>query len=120
MFSVNLTSRPFIKLPGSAFPSSADAYECDKCGRDITKHFRPGGSHSWAPMGPERYQCTCGQKYLTGAIEWDHLGDRERKRQLVGMFAFGLLFSALISPVSLITYFFLPEIRCARRSRHGR
>jgi hypothetical protein len=77
MLSLNLVTRPLITLPASAFPNRADVYVCDKCGRDITKHLRPGQSHTWAPMGRERYLCLCGQKYLTGAREWDHFSERE-------------------------------------------
>jgi hypothetical protein len=51
-------------------------------------------------MGPERYLCQCGQKYLTGATEWDHLGDWERKnriRQTLGI-------SVLSSIIGLLGY----------------
>ena len=64
-------------LPASGFPERADAYICDKCARDVTKYFRLRPSHSWTPMGPARFVCRCGQCYLTGAIEWDHLGLRK-------------------------------------------
>ena len=82
MLSLNLGARPLVTLPASSFTDRADAYVCDKCGRDIAKHFRPGQSHAWGPMGRERYRCLCGQKYLPGATEWDHLGDRERSRRI--------------------------------------
>jgi hypothetical protein len=106
MDSLNITSPP-LKLPASAFPSRADVYECDKCGRDVTKHFRVGRAHVWKPMGPERYQCGCGQKYLTGATEWDHLGDWERKRRVRQSFGLGVLFSALGSGIGLVVYAYL-------------
>jgi hypothetical protein len=107
MLSLNLNSRPLVKLPASAFPNRADAYMCDKCGRDITKYFRPGRAHVWAPMGPERFQCRCGQKYLTGAAEWDHLGDWERSRRVRGTFGLGILFSIILSIVGLPVYLVL-------------
>jgi hypothetical protein len=37
-------------LSASCFAERADIYVCDKCGRDLTKRFRPGQSHSWTPM----------------------------------------------------------------------
>src|SRR5580765_349053 len=93
MVSLNLGGRPLVTLPASAFPDRADAYICDKCGRDITEHFRPCTSHSWEPMGPEKYECLCGQEYLTGAWEWDHLGYRERRQRVKSTLMFGVLFS---------------------------
>src|SRR5258706_3114128 len=106
MDSLNLSSPP-LKLPASAFPSRADVYECDKCGRDVTKQFRPGRAHVWKPMGPERYQCRCGQKYLTGATEWDHLGSWERKNRIRQSFGLGVLFSAMCSVIGLVAYLYL-------------
>jgi hypothetical protein len=97
MLSLNLGARPLITLPASAFPNGADVYVCDKCGRDITRHFRPGRAHVWAPMGPERYLCLCGQRYLTGATEWDHLSDWERNRRVKDTLGLGVLFSAMFS-----------------------
>jgi len=82
MLSLNLSSRPLRKLAASVFPKRADVYVCDKCGRDISRHFRRTQSHSWQPMGPKKYQCRCGETYLTGAIEWDNLGNSERRRRI--------------------------------------
>jgi hypothetical protein len=107
MLSLNLGSRPLTKLPASAFPSRADAYVCDKCERDITRHFRSGRAHVETPMGPERFRCRCGQQYLTGAIEWDHLGDWERKQRVWGRFGIGVAFSAIFSFLGLLAYLFL-------------
>ena len=107
MLSLNLSGRPRTPLPPSAFPEKADVYVCDKCGRDITKHFRPGRAHVWAPMGRERYQCLCGQKYLTGAREWDHLGDWERVRRAGDTLGLGVLFSVVSSIPGLLVYLVL-------------
>jgi hypothetical protein len=68
-------------LPASRFPERADEYECDKCGRLVTKHLRAGHAHLEKPIGRERYRCRCGESYLSGAVEWDHLGDWERRRR---------------------------------------
>jgi len=54
MTSLNLFAPNPTKVPASAFPSPADVYVCDKCGRDITKYFRRGQAHAWKPMRPER------------------------------------------------------------------
>jgi len=100
MSVLNLFAPSPTTLPASAFPIPADRYVCDKCGTDITKHLRRGQAHVWKPMGPERYLCQCGQKYLTGATEWDHLGDWERKnriRQTLGI-------SVLSSIIGLLGY----------------
>jgi hypothetical protein len=107
MLSLNLGARPLITLPASAFPNEADVYTCDKCGRDITKHFRPGRAHVWAPMGPERFLCRCGQRYLTGATEWDHFSDWERNRRVKDTLGLGALFSAMVSIPGLLAYLVL-------------
>jgi hypothetical protein len=107
MVSLNLGGRPLVILPASAFPARADAYVCDKCKSDITKHFRPATSHSWEPIGRERYECLCGQRYLTGAKEWDHFGDRERGRRAIGTLVFGVIFSVMASIPGYLAYMLL-------------
>ena len=67
-------------LPASSFPEAADVYFCDKCGSDLTRHLHRGHAHSGCPLGPPRFECTCGESYLTGAVEWDHLGNLGRRR----------------------------------------
>ena len=69
-------------VPASMFPERADEYVCDKCGRYITEHLHHGPGHAGIPLGPERYRCICGETYLSGAIEWDHLGTWERRRRI--------------------------------------
>ena len=110
MLSLNLGARPLIKLPASAFPSRADVYVCDKCEQDISKHLRSGQAHVWAPMGPEQYRCGCGQKYLTGATEWDHFSERERRRRVRDSFGLGVLFSAIFSILGLLVYLLLHSV----------
>jgi hypothetical protein len=107
MVGLNLGERPLVTLPAGAFPERADAYVCDKCGRDITEHFRPPTSHSWEPMGPERYECLCGHEYLTGPREWNHLGYPEKRQRVKSTLMFGVLSSVIASIPSLLAYFFL-------------
>ena len=102
--TLNLTPSTFTTLPASAFPTPADAYVCDKCDRDITKHLHRNQAHVWLAMGPNRYQCVCGQKYLTGAREWDHLGEWERKRRARQTLELGTLFSAPFLALGLLIY----------------
>jgi hypothetical protein len=53
-------------------------------------------------MGPERFLCLCGQRYLTGATEWDHFGDWERERRVRDTVGLGVLFSAMSSIPGLL------------------
>jgi hypothetical protein len=78
----NLSMLDATILPASRFPEQADEYECDKCGRLITKHLNCGRAHVEMPIGRERYRCRCGETYLSGAVEWDHLSDWERHRSM--------------------------------------
>jgi len=48
-------------------------------------------------MGPERYICECGQKYLTGATEWDHLGDAERRKRVWDGTVLAALFALVLA-----------------------
>ena len=107
MISLNLNARDRIKLPASEFPTRADVYTCDKCGWDITKHFHPVRAHVWAAMGPDKYVCRCGEKYLTGATEWDYFSERERRKRVGDTFGLGLVFSAMISVLSVVVYLVL-------------
>ena len=91
----------------SSFPEPADIYVCDKCGIDITNHFIAQQSHSWRPLGQERYTCQCGERYLTGAVEWIHLSAWERRRRLSQTVGLGILCSAMASPLGLLAYFLL-------------
>ena len=110
MIRLDLNSRAAmapIKVPASAFPARADVYECDNCKRDLTKYLRHQHSHTWEPMGPERVRCSCGLIYLTGATEWDHLGEWERRHRIRGTFGLGVVFSVLMSILGLLVYLFL-------------
>jgi hypothetical protein len=104
MTSLNLSTSSPTTLPASAFPTSADVYVCGKCGRDLTKHLHRGQAHVWKPMGPNRYQCRCGEKYRTGATEWDHLSEWERKRRIGQILGLGILCSVAFSIVGLVVY----------------
>ena len=46
-------------------------------------------------MGAERYVCVCGHEYLTGATEWDHLGEFERSKRIRETFFLSILLSLL-------------------------
>lgn len=104
MVRLDLDARPPTILPASEFPSRADAYFCDNCRRDITRHLHRGRAHVWRQMGPERYRCNCGALYITGAVEWDHLGDWERKRRVSQTFGLGFILSVMSSIVGLLAY----------------
>jgi len=107
MLTMNLGARPVVTLPASAFPSRADAYVCDKCERDITSKFRPVHAHVRTPVGRETYSCVCGERYLTGATEWDHLGDYERSRRVGETLGLGALISAMFSVLGPAVYLIL-------------
>jgi hypothetical protein len=107
MLSLNPSAPRPVKLSASDFPNKADIYVCDQCGRAITKHFRPRHSHTSAPIGPERYKCLCGKEYLTGATEWDHLGDWERTKRGGDAVDIGILLSAISSLLGLLFYLVL-------------
>lgn len=94
-------------LPASSFPSAATTYLCDTCGSDITKHLHHGRAHVWQPMGPQRYRCRCGQSWLSGAVEWDHLGDWERRRRVRDTLAFSVALTVLALIPATATYVIL-------------
>lgn len=96
-----------IERLASEFPEPADVYLCDSCKREITQFLAPGQSHSWRPMGPERYTCECGQRYLTGAVEWEHLSDWERRRRMAQTHGVAVLFSIMLAVPALIFFFLL-------------
>jgi hypothetical protein len=93
--------------PASEFPEPADVYLCDDCKTDITSHLFPGKSHTWRAMGPERYTCACGRKYLTGAVEWDHLSVWERRSRAVQTHGVAILFSIMLAVPALVFFFLL-------------
>jgi hypothetical protein len=103
MAGLNLSQHKTERF-ASEFPEPADIYLCDNCKRDITKRLSPGQSQSWRPMGKERYVCSCGQQYLTGAVEWEHLSDWERSRRIKQIHGLGILFSAMLAVPGLILY----------------
>lgn len=98
---------PPTRLPASAFPTRADAYLCDDCGRDVTRHLHRGSAHVWQAMGPPRYICRCGREWPTGAVEWDQFSSSERQRRLKDVFAWSIITSALSSLVAACSYFIL-------------
>jgi hypothetical protein len=106
MIGLNLSERK-SQLPASAFPERADIYICDQCQRDLTEHFIPGQAHVMQPLGPERYTCECGRRYLTGAVEWQNLSEWDRRRRKVDAFGIGALFSVMLSIPGLCVYFVL-------------
>jgi len=91
------------QLPASAFPEPAEVYICDNCGRDITRHLPRQQSPSSRAIGPQRYACACGQGWLTGLAEWDHMEGWERRNQIRGT----VLLSIILSVLATLTYLVL-------------
>lgn len=104
MEALNLNTK---RLRASEFPEPADVYLCDKCGRDIAARLRRGQAHSWRPLGPLRYVCPCGQKYLSGAVEWDNLSDWERRQRSGQTFGLVIILSAVLTCFGVLVYFAL-------------
>jgi hypothetical protein len=100
MQALNLNST----VPASRFPEPADLYVCDKCGRDITEHLHRGRPHVWRPLGPVRYVCVCGAKYVTGALEWDNLSKWERTRRLRQGLGLLAILGLILTPISALLY----------------
>ena len=95
------------QLPASSFPDRADVYVCDNCGRDVTKYLHRLHGHSSLPLGPQRHVCRCGQKWLTGRVEWDHLGDEGRRNHLRGIVVCIVVFSIPSSVLGATAYLVL-------------
>jgi hypothetical protein len=89
------------KIAASRFPEAADVYFCDKCGRDVTRHLHRGQAHVRQPIGPMRYTCGCGEIYLTGATEWDYLGDWDKRQWRADAGLALILFVLILIPVAL-------------------
>ncbi len=94
---------PLKQLLASQYPEPADVYICDKCGRDITAHFHRGRAHVRPPLGPARYVCPCGERYSSGANEWDNLSDWDRRRWLSDVGLAVIILAALVS-FSILLY----------------
>jgi len=94
---------PPKQLLASQFPEPADVYICDKCGRDITAHLHRRRAHVRPPLGPARYVCRCGARYLSGANEWDNLSDWDRRQWLSDVGLAVIILVALMS-FSILLY----------------
>jgi len=105
MVGLNLSARSKKRLPVTTVPEWAEEYFCDNCGLDVTKQVRRQQSHSWQPMGAERFRCTCGHAWLTGAAEWDHLSDREKRNRVNGLIVLNIVSIFFASIVALAGYF---------------
>jgi len=92
-----------VRLPASRFPERASIYICDGCGAEVTKHLYPRPAKASPPYGPERYVCVCGRIYRTGAVEWDSLDTKEKRRRVLWPF----LGFALGLPAAFVCYLFL-------------
>jgi len=101
MQALNLSST----IPASRFPEPADVYVCDNCGRDITEHLHRGRPQVWRALGPVRYVCVCGAKYVTGAAEWDNLSESERKRRLRQGVVTLVFLGLILAPIGVLLYF---------------
>jgi hypothetical protein len=104
MIGLDLGARLKKRLPVSALPEWAEEYFCDDCGRDVTKQVRRQQSHSWKSMGVERFRCVCGHAWLTGAAEWDHLSDGEKRNRVNRCIGLNIAAVLLASIVALISY----------------
>ena len=78
-------SRSPAQLPASRFPEWADLYICDVCGRDVKASIHRVRGHAGPSIGPERFTCGCGARYLSGMTEWDHLHRITRKSRTQGL-----------------------------------
>lgn len=94
------------RLPASRFPVPADHYFCDNCGRDLTKNLYRDRAPVWQPLRPMWYVCPCGQKYLSGAAEWDDLTAWEREQRIAQLLIGFVLLALLVTPV-ILAYFAL-------------
>lgn len=103
MQTLNLSPQQRTTLVASRFPEPADAYTCDKCGRDISKHLHLPHGHARRPFGPSRYVCACGEKYLSGAAEWDERSDWEQ-RQSIRDFGLGIVLVAVLLLLGMLEY----------------
>jgi hypothetical protein len=92
------------QLRASEFPEPADVYVCDNCGREVTAHLHRDRAHVSRPLGPSRYVCRCGQRYLSGAVEWDNLTDWEQRHRLVDV-GLAVIVSAALAVFSVLVYF---------------
>ena len=107
MIKLDLNSRAAIRLPASAFPEFADAYVCDKCGRDITSNLRRSPHPHGLVVGRETFLCSCGEEYRTNAMEWDSLGRVGKRQQVVITTVMGLCLSLVSSILAIPVYFIL-------------
>lgn len=96
-----LTRKTISRLPASRFPTRAELYFCDNCGRDLTKNLHHDRSPVWQPLRPIWYVCQCGQKYLSGAAEWNDLTAWERKKRIGQLWVGFVLLAILVIPVTL-------------------
>jgi len=99
------------QLPASRFPERADVYLCDKCGTDITRLLHPGRAHAWRTLGPSRFNCRCGQEFVSGAAEWDDLSSWEKQYRLSSLFA-----PFVVSGAPLASFGYLIYLAVVRRS----
>lgn len=81
---LGLSDASLSSLPASRFPERAEVYLCDKCGEDITRHFYVRHGHGGTPIGSPTFYCVCGERYLSGAREWDQLRPYEKRSEFVG------------------------------------
>lgn len=101
MQGLNLNST----VAASRFPEPADVYVCDKCGKDITEHLHRGLPHVWRPLGPTRYACVCGAKYVTGAMEWENLSEWERTQRLTQGLGLLVILGLILTLIGALLYF---------------
>jgi hypothetical protein len=105
MIGLDLGARLKKRLPVSVLPEWAEEYFCDNCRRDVTKQVHRRQSHSWQPMGAERFRCVCGHAWPTGAVEWDLLSNHEKRNRVNGFIVLNIFSVFFASIVALAGYF---------------
>ena len=56
--------------------------------------------HGSPPLGPPTFYCECGERYLSGTREWDHLAPNEKRRSLGLLKIIGLFILPFITTVT--------------------
>ena len=60
-------------------------------------------------IGPTRYSCVCGHRWLTGAAEWDHLDRWNRAQQIRATLVEAVFFSLLAAIPAALVYLVLMQ-----------
>jgi hypothetical protein len=113
MIGLDLGARSKKRLPVSAVPEWAEEYFCDDCARVVTGQVRRRESHSWQPMGAEKFRCACGHNWPTGAAEWNHLSEREKRNRINEFIVLNIVLVFFASIVALAGYILSSKVGIA-------